>query len=119
MMDADIERGKPVSSYDQRGFDRELEIVEEGYHANPNPSGCEREAFEGGFWLCQGRKERAAYRKAKRAWNEKPDTDPATCELLLDFDRSHAIVRDRSYVEWEELLPEGWTFEFDLKEEDE
>jgi hypothetical protein len=111
----------PEGSDGRRYFEERAEFsarAKLGFDPSLHLDGSERRAGMGGFWQVSGRKAEAAWRRHARSCDESDHDGLDHCALFLDFDRHHAVIRDQGFCDWQESLPDGWTFEFAEMPED-
>lgn len=73
--------------------------------------GCERDANKHGCRTCEDAKQQAKWRKMAREFDDSSHVRPDHCALFLDFTRKHAVIRNSGFCNWQDYLPDGWTWE--------
>ena len=89
-----------------------------GYDPSLRLDGCERRAGKGGFWQVNTPEAEAAWRRHARAHDTSDDIPLDHCDLVLDFDTKHAVIRNQGLTAWQDYLPDGWTYELAEMPED-
>ncbi len=83
-----------------------------GFDPSLNLGGCERRAEKAGVWQVNTPKAEAAWRRHARAHDRSDHIPLGHCDLVLDFDTKHAVIRNQGLTDWQDYLPDGWTYEF-------
>ena len=108
-------QGFPEGSDNRKYFEEQAALSAKakfGYDPSLRLGGCERRAGEGGFWQVSTPEAEVAWRRHARARDRSDDTPLDHCDLVLDFDTRHAVIRNQGLTAWQDCLPDGWTYEF-------